>query len=125
MAKKLTDAELNAAIHEAVAKYHGYVPTLEAAIGALFLGKVVGWKVLLLAHNRSTLNKYEKILGVNFREQMELTTDLSRKSYIYAFAEKTKEFWKLVRGEISHAKRTWLAKDKVRKAVAKKSKGED
>ncbi len=123
MANRLSNDELNAAIHEAVKEFGGYAPTMGSAIGALFIGKTMGWKVLLLVHNRSTINKYEKLLKIDFRAQMDDSTEWSRKSYAYALAEKTKAFWKLVRGEISHEKRTEFAKRNVSDATALKTQG--
>jgi len=106
--KRLSDEELIVAIEQALKDYRGYLPTIESAIGALFAGKAMGWKVLRIVHNEKTILNYQKLLGVNFRAQMEETTPLSRKSLGFLFAEKIDGFAKLLRGEVSYDKRSWV-----------------
>lgn len=106
--RRLSDEELVAAIEAGIKGFGGYVPTLESAIGALFVGKVIGWKVLRLVHNDKTIRRYEKILGVRFEVQMEQETNLSKKSYGWLLAKKLDAFSKLIRGEMSYAKRSYL-----------------
>jgi hypothetical protein len=105
---RLSDDDLIKAIEEAVKNFKGYVPSLESAIGALFVGKGMGWKVLRIVHNEKTIRTYEQRLGLRFEVQMEQTTPLSKKSYGYLFAQKWDSFAKLVRGEVSYAKRSYV-----------------
>jgi len=122
MAKKLSDQELVSAIAKAVEKYKGYVPSLEGAIGALFVGKTMGWEVLLLMHNRSTLNKFQKILEIDFQDQMKDRTDFSRKSFAWVWSEKMNNFWKLAKGEIGYSKRSQIHDSDVSDSMASKGK---
>lgn len=108
MAERLTDEELMAAIRAAMERYTGYAPRLGAAIGSVFMGKAFGWEVLYLIHNRSTLKKFEEILGFELRDQMEASTELSRKHYVWNWTKEKMTFWKLIRGQIKKKGRTEL-----------------
>ena len=78
--------------------------SLQAALGMLFLGRRMGWKALLLMHDRKTVRKYERILGIDVREQFPAVGDRAHKSVAFVAAEKVKNFWKAVRGEIKDVK---------------------
>ena len=92
--------QLQVAIDKAIKDFRGVIPTLEAAIGALFVGQKVGWKVLLLVHDKKTIRKYEEILGVDFREVMPEVGPLADKSLAWKACQKVSNFWKAVKGEI-------------------------
>ena len=53
---------------QAFASFTGQFDELEAALGMLHLGDHLGWKPLVLIHNKRTIRKYEEILGINIRE---------------------------------------------------------
>jgi len=102
----LSDTELVDHVQQAIKVYSGDVTKLESAIGALFIGRVMGSEVLHIIHNYSTIRRFEKaLLGLKFKDHMEPETDFSKKSYGWVFAKKIKAFWQVVRGEQSYAKR--------------------
>ena len=76
------------------------MPTLEAAIGAYVVGLKIGWKPLLLVHDKKTLSKYEKILGINFRDELPEVGELANKSIAWNAAQRVSNYWKAVKGEI-------------------------
>jgi hypothetical protein len=119
MPEPLSEAELKQAIDQAIKRFKGYGPSLETAIGAVYVGKAMGWEVLYMLHNRSTLKKFEDILGFNLRDQMEPNTPLSRKHLVWDWATKAKAFWKVVRGDIKKEGRT-----EIQALPSKKSKAE-
>ena len=92
--------EFDQIFDEAVKNYSGHVQTLETAIGALIVGQHIGWKVLLLIHDKKTIRKYEKALGIKFRDYMDETGALSHKSIAWCAVQKVSNFWKAVSGEI-------------------------
>jgi len=94
---------------EASTHFRGIFDELESAVGMLFLGKLFGWRVIVLIHNKRTIRKYEQILGINIREEFPETTDLTDKSLGYVIADKLKAFWKAVAGEIPLEHRRDLA----------------
>ncbi len=80
--------------------FKGQIPTLESAIGALIVGRRFGWKVLYLVHDKKTIRKYEDILGIRFREEVEPSEDLSEKSLAFRLQKKISNFWKAVSVEM-------------------------
>ncbi|MCB2108330.1 MAG: hypothetical protein KDE14_11550 [Rhodobacteraceae bacterium] len=114
MSEQLSDKDLRAKIDKAIKEFSGYTPSLETAIGALFLGKACGWKVLYIIHSQSTIRKYEKILGIDFKEQMPAETELSRKSWAYVWGEKFDSFWRIVRGQETKIDRPRLEEKPVK-----------
>lgn len=105
----MNDQALTAVINRAIDRFHGDSTQLESAIGALILGQHVGWKVLMLIHSRSTLKSYSEILGVaDLRKLMDPTGRLSHRSLAWRLVEGTKNFWKVVRGEMGGIKSTLL-----------------
>jgi len=83
-----------------IKNFRGQVPTLETAIGAYIVGLRIGWKPLLLIHDKKTLSKYEKILGIDFREALPEVGELANKSMAWKAAQKVSNYWKAVKGEI-------------------------
>jgi hypothetical protein len=56
-------------VEDSIYEFSGNFEEIESALGMLFLGKLVGWRVILLIHNSRTIRKYEKILGIKIREE--------------------------------------------------------
>ena len=101
MARKLrgdnpTDREMLRIIDEAVNEFEGDAAVLESAIGALVVGRVVGWKALRLMHNGRTFKRYEEVLGVKFRDVLDEVTDQSERMMGYKLAQKMGKFWQAV-----------------------------
>lgn len=87
-------------ITRAIKDFSGYMPTLEGAIGCYFAGKELGWKPMLLMHEKRTIKKYEEILGINFREELPEEGRWAKKSMGWEASKKISNFWKAVKGEI-------------------------
>lgn len=95
-AKTLSDS-LDAAID----RYPGgTIDELEQALGMYVLGRHLGWKVLVLVHNKRTIRKYEEILGISIREVFKETGAASDRSMGFRIAKTVSNFWKAVSGEI-------------------------
>ena len=90
--------------------FEGVFDKLEGAIGMLFLGRLVGWRVIVLIHNKRTIKKYEEILGIDIRKEFPEEGPFVNKSVGYAWAKKAQEFWKAVSGEVSVERRRDLEK---------------
>jgi hypothetical protein len=83
------------------ANFQGQFPDLEAAIGMYMVGRLLGWKVLVLIHNKRTIRKYEEILGgINIREEFDEEGPFAEKSVGLAVVKKIGSFWKAVSGEV-------------------------
>lgn len=86
-------------IDNAIVRYNGIADTLEQAIGFYMIGRHVGWKVLVLMHNKRTIRKYEEILQINIREEFDEVGPDAPRSLGYSVAEKLSNFWKAVSGD--------------------------
>lgn len=87
-------------INEAILNFTGNMHHLETAIGMFYVGHQIGWKPLLLIHDKKTVKRSEEILGVNFRDIFEEHTVNSDKSVAWMLVQKASSFWKAVSGEI-------------------------
>ena len=87
-------------INKATENFHGQIDELENAIGMLMTGRLLGWRVLIIMHNKRTIRKYEEILSINIREMFPPEGPLAYKSIGYKIARKVSNFWKAVSGDI-------------------------
>ncbi|WP_293006812.1 hypothetical protein [Nitrosomonas sp.] len=87
-------------INKATEKFHGQIEELHNAIGMLMTGRLFGWRVLVIFHNKRTIRKYEEILCINIREMFPPEGPLAYKSIGYDVACKLSNFWKAVSGDI-------------------------
>lgn len=105
---KLTKKQLDN-MHEierdAFARFTGLFGGLEAAIGMLRMGHYVGWKVLIIIHNKRTIKKYEEILDINIKEYFDKEGPLANRSFGYSLFKEIGQFWKIVSGDIKVEKR--------------------
>jgi hypothetical protein len=85
---------------QALKDFSGDFSQLEAAIGAFMIARHLGWKPLLLIHDKKTLRRYEKILGISFREAFPEVGPLAHKSRAWVLVQKVSNFWKAVSGDI-------------------------
>lgn len=93
------ESELIRIEREAFASYSGPFDDLEGALGLLRAGDYVGWRVLVLIHNKRTIRKFESILNINVREFFPAETESSKRSVGYKIAIGLGNFWKAVSGE--------------------------
>lgn len=92
-------ARVSCIVDRAFAEFHGQIDELEGAIGMFMLGRHLGWRALVLIHNKRTVRKYEEILGISIRDEFpEEGPDWDR-SKGYVLAKKLSNFWKAVSGE--------------------------
>ena len=84
---------------KAAAPYIGNVDELESAIGMLILGRLFGWKPLLIVHSPKTIKKYEKILGIQVREEFDEEGPFADKLMGWRIAKGLSNFWKAVSGD--------------------------
>ena len=86
-------------VEEATRKFDGQFDELENALGMLMMGRLVGWKLLVLIHNKRSIRKYEDILGIKIREEFDEEGPLTHKSVAYELIKKIGNFWKAVSGD--------------------------
>lgn len=93
--------ELVGIANDALDRFVGTADELEKALGMLFLGDYLGWKVLVLIHNKRTVRKYEEILGISVRELFPEEGPIAMRSLGYSIAKDLGNFWKIVSGDIA------------------------
>lgn len=86
-------------LDEITARYKGQFDELESAIGMYMIGRLVGWKVLFIIHNKRTIRKYEEVLGINVREEFPEEGPFADKSIALTLVKKLGGYWKAVSGE--------------------------
>ena len=92
--------QLHTIERQAFASFTGQFDELEAALGMLHLGDHLGWKPLVLIHNKRTIRKYEEILAISIREFFPEEGPSAERSMGYRIAKRIGNFWKAVSGEI-------------------------
>lgn len=97
----MTDKEILELVFQANERFKGDITDLQKAVGTLILSRNMGWKPIFLIHERRTIKKYEQILGVEFRQVAPDIGKLAHKSFAWRTAQKFKNFWKAVKGEIA------------------------
>lgn len=85
-------------LEHVVSTFRGNGRELESAVGALYLGKIYGWRVLRVMHASISYRKYQKILQLDFKDWCPDTTPLTARHRGYQLALKAQNFWDLVRG---------------------------
>lgn len=105
------EAELIRIEREAIANFSGDLTELEAALGVLRIGHHLGWRVLVLIHNKRTIRKYEEILGISIRELFPAEGPSHERSIGYGWAKRLGNFWKAVSGAIKIEDRRTIADD--------------
>jgi hypothetical protein len=84
---------------EAIANFSGNMATLMSALGFLRVGYEVGWRVLVIAHHKATIKKYEQILGIEIREFFPEEGPGAPRSRGLKIAKSLNKFWEIVRGQ--------------------------
>lgn len=93
VSQMITEKKTMAIIANAIDRYEGQIEVLESAVGALLFGRVCGWQALRVAHSSPTLRRYEKILGIDFREVLDDRTIFSRRIAGVRRADAFGKFW--------------------------------
>ena len=114
------DEQTEQVILQHMKEFNGIGTTLESALGALILGQYFGWRVLKMLHNPATYRRYEKALGVSFKDVCPEITDLGKqKSVGYAITEKLGSFWAVVMGKRKVPEKKLIAdEEEVKRHVA-------
>ena len=87
-------------VNRAATEFRGQIGELETAIGMLMIGRLYGWRVLVLVHSKKTIRKYEEILEIDVRKMFDDEGPLTYKSVGYEWAQKLGNFWKAVSGDL-------------------------
>lgn len=92
-------AELLRIEREAFANFKGQFDDLELALGVLRTGDYLGWKPLVMIHNKRTIRKVEEILNITLRDFFPPEGACADRSIGYRLAKEFGKFWKVVSGD--------------------------
>ena len=93
----LLTPRLEEAIQKLSKEYVGDLGVLESALGAVLIAQMYGWKVLRMCHGSNAYAKYERMLGIKFKDECPERTELSRKSLGLWAADRIDDFWAVVK----------------------------
>jgi len=96
----VTDSELLEHVNAVAREYKGDSHALFMAIGALFVGRLYGWKVIRVFLATTCYARSQRILGLDFKKVMDAETPLSDRALAYRVVKKLKEFWGIVKGQL-------------------------
>jgi hypothetical protein len=96
--QQMTPEQLVARIDSAVTDYTGLTSDLYMAVGVLAVGHKLGWRVLRLTLSSRCYARYQKILGVDFKEFFPEEGVLAGKSVGLKIVTHLNNFWNVVRG---------------------------
>lgn len=118
MQQQMTSEELVAHIDIMIKEFEGDAPELIAAIGTLMVGRVYGWKVLRIITSSKSYAKYQRVLGMEFKDYLPATTKFSDRSLGFKIVTNLNNFWEVVQGKASATinpkdKRTFSDSDNV------------
>jgi len=91
--------DLNSHVDGLMVVYKGDIVDLAHAIGAARIGHHYGWRVLRLIISQVSYRKYQKILGLDFKESLPEFTIYTEKSAGYQLVMKLNNFWDVVCGK--------------------------
>lgn len=97
LTKEMTNEQLVSYIDAIAKDYRGQTDVLFSAIGALMAGRIYGWRVLRIVLSSASYGKYQRALGVEFKDILPEETEYSRKSVAYSIVKKMGNFWDAVR----------------------------
>ena len=84
-------------IQGVIENYQGDATILGNAIGALVLGRYVGWRAIRVIYSSPAYTKYQNILCIQFKDILRERDILSRKSLGLAILDRIGGFWDFVR----------------------------
>jgi len=120
--KTKTDAELMQIAQKAWDKYKGDVSILASAIGALVLARWVGWQAIRLMHSRITFNKYERILGIKFKDEFPEQGPDAVEMRGIVMLKKLGKFWQALSGGLIQAKDAAMTVDAAKKLAGNRAR---
>ena len=104
--------DFDAHMQRTVENYQGDATVLGNALGALVLGRYVGWRVLRVVYSNKSYIKYQKILGIRFKDVLRERDIYAKKSLALRILDEVGGFWDFCRSSAGpaelHGKRSLL-----------------
>jgi len=84
-------------VEKSVSSYRGDATALGNALGALVLGRYVGWRALRVIYSKGSYAKYQRLLDIDFKDVLPERGRYSYKSFGLAILDSLGGFWDFVR----------------------------
>lgn len=94
----MTDEEFIEFTDRTIKEFRGDFNILYSALGVLLVGRYLGWKIIKLTVSPITYRKYKKVLGIDYKDELEPLGIYSHKSVGLKLANKIGNFWDIVQG---------------------------
>jgi len=95
---KMNDEQFDELIEGTIKNFKGDLSDLCSAVGALVVGRYMGWRVIKIIFSPLTYRKYRKVLGVDYKDILSEEDQYSNKSVGLKLAKKLDDFWDIVHG---------------------------
>lgn len=92
----LNDYEFSQLIDKVIKDYKGDGTVLLSIVGALVVGRFVGWRVITIWVSDNTLRKYQNSVGFIFKDVLPERAKYSHKSLALNISDKLDNFWAIV-----------------------------
>lgn len=92
--------DFDAHIRGVVEGYQGDGTALGDALGALVLGRLVGWRALRVIYSTRSYSKYQKILGIQFKDVLRERDIYAKKSLGLRILDEVGGFWNFCRSSV-------------------------
>lgn len=97
----MTDEEVIAHFDKVASEFKGDASQLSGAIGAFWVGRIYGWRVLRIMTSSRIYTRHQRILGLDFKKVLPKETPLSNRSLGYKIVIAAGKFWEVVQGKHS------------------------
>lgn len=96
----ISEHELSAKIEQVTKDYKGQLDHLQAAIGLMMIGRVMGWRVVRLVCSRSAWTDANNLFG-DVKTLLPAETEFSDKSMAYRVVKASGQYWEYVKGHVA------------------------
>ncbi|MBL4682364.1 MAG: hypothetical protein JKY88_16805 [Pseudomonadales bacterium] len=96
----IIDSDTEKLLCKSISSYNGQLDVLESALGSLIISQQFGSKVLFMVHSRTTVNKYQKILGLKFSDISEPIGPLAMKCRGMRLIKTAGSYWEIVKNKV-------------------------
>jgi hypothetical protein len=98
---KMSLEEFDTHLDKVIKDYNGTADNLMSAVGAYYVGRHMGWRVIRLICSKANYARHQRILGLDFKNELPERGKYAHKSVGLNLCDKFDKFWKVVKGEES------------------------
>jgi hypothetical protein len=96
---KMSLEDFDAHLDGVIKDYQGSIDHVIYAVGAYFVGRHLGWKVIRLVSSRASYARHQRVLGLDFKNELPERGKYAHKSLGLHISDKLDSFWNVVKGK--------------------------